>query len=559
MFILVASSDETIIQRLKKSTYLPSHAKLSKLGRKETWLSYSGENDKSDSLISKRSVNDLNDYSHDTIQNNLIKHKEMKEIRSILSVAYCRNGNFICQSDIWGAFPFFWTKSKDHFIVSDNLFLVAHLVNSSVSESGFYETLFFSKPKNSNTFYSNISATLPGQSIVLNYFNDEVFISDPIDIFKLLNVPSSESYVEKYNDIVKAFSGLNNLHISLSAGSDSTTLLAALLFNNIKPSCHSWGDKQYLELKLIKGNIKRLGLNWSVTSFENMFDNYREMNKRNTFITNGNNHTMHHAHYYSFCPNIYLFEGYLGSEFVKGELSDGMYTTVMKDILTGEKTTEVAIQYHFSELNKNELHRFTEYIMDNYGNDLSNANTENGLNGFKAHLFTFLPSKVFSPLLHHALNNNIKLYWPNFDIEFLRSVYSAGYGLMNMASIRTDYSEQKSLQPLLELNKAFKSPLMKTPLDRNVAFKDVDKPEFQYKIYKRLNQIKKRLVTYKRNLIFDQVDYRRNKEHLSVYLNDSKNDWILQRLSKPVSEINSTDVQRAIIQYAMIQDIDNCY
>jgi hypothetical protein len=559
MFVVVTTSDQKLIQKLNGSILFTSRSKVNENGIKQTWLFKSEMPDLSDSLISKRSVNDLHDYSHDSIQKKLINRNVITDVRSILSVAYCTEANFLCQTDLWGVFPFFYSRTEDHFIVSDNLFLVAHLLNSSFNEPGFYETLFFAKPKNSNTFYSDISATLPGQSITLNYSTLEVFISQPVDLYGLIKEPSSEILSVKYNEIVKAGLSFPESHISISGGSDSTTLLSALLFNGIKPVCHSWGNDQYLELLLTKEKVLNIGLELKTTSLEKMYEQYREKSKKSMFVTNGYNHTLHHPYYYSDNPDIHLFEGYLGSEFTKGELSDGMYTPVMKDILIGGKTVKEAINHHFRELEKTELARFEEYILDNYGDELVDVNTEHGFDVFKKHLYTFIPSKIFSPFFNLALDNNIKLYWPNFDIEFLRTVYSAGFGLMNMSTIRNDFNEQKSLQPLYRLNKDFQSPFMGIRLDRNVAFKDVAKSEFLFRLNKNFNLIRKKVSIYNRDLIFDQVDYRQHKDYLSDYINESSNHWISDKLSCVPREIKSTDVLRSFLQYAMIQDIDKCY
>ena len=465
----------------------------------------------------------------------------------INSFAFLISGEFFL-------FFFYYIKS-DQFIISDNLFVVAQLLNSSYSETAFYETLFFTKPKNENTFFANISTTVREQSICLTYKSGQVYITPSNDLFRLLKEPSSANLAEKYNDIIKTVNNFKDAHISLSAGSDSNTLLSALLFNNSKPTFHSWGNKQYLELQLIKSNIDILGLDWSVTSFEGMYDNYRDKNNSNMFVTNGNNHTLHQAHFYADMPGINLFEGYMGSEFAKGELSDGMYTPVMRDILTGTRSMKKSIHHHYNELAPETYRKFEEYILDNYEKEITNINTDEGFENYQRHFFTFAPSKIFSPLALLALNKGINLYWPNLDIEFLRSVYSSGYGLMHMATLRKNYSEQNSLKPLYLLNRHFNSPLMSKPLDRNVAFCDVEKTKFRFKLQKRFNIVRNKIHNFNKELITDQVDYSQHSSYLSAFINDNSKDWMSGKLSCNPDQLNSFSVLRSVIHYGMLKQV----
>lgn len=555
MFILISSSDQNLVLKQIKSSSLPIQTKVIENNESETWLFQSEINSELQSLIRMSCINDLKDYSLNDIKNNLLSNTDNPDSRTIFSLAFNTDDRFVCISDKWGLFPFYYYKKNNQFILSDNLFLIANLVNPSYNEEALFETLFFGKPKNSNTYFSDIFTTIREQRIVFTYSTGEISISSSNDLYGLLNTVSSENPAEKYNEIVKTSRFLPDCHISLSAGSDSNTLLSVLLYNKCKPVCHSWGNDKYLELQLIRKNIDRLGLEWSITSFEGMYDNYIENNRKNAFLTNGNNHTLHHAQYYSCNTNINLFEGYLGSEFTKGELSDGMYTPVMKDILTGARTMKDALRIHFKELKPETYLRFEQFILNNYEKEITNINTIEGFEGYKKHLFTFLPASVFSPIVNLAIDKGIKLYWPNLDIEFLRAVYSTGYGLMHTASLRNDYSAQKALHTLYLINKFSNSLSLGTTLDRNVSFKDVSKSASYYKVIKKLNILRKKIRYYNQDLILEQVDYREEKNYESTYLTRNTNSWLLERLSGIPSKINSASITRTIIQYEIINDI----
>lgn len=554
----MVTEDRTLYSKTKKLGILSASQRISSSNNKDIWLFKSDKLAKEDRLISFRSINDLNDYSHDEIIFRIIKKEPDPDFyRSIISSAYLSTDNCLGQTDYWGMFPFFYYESVQTLIISDNLFLITKIIDAEFSLNAFYETLVFNKPKLLNTFFDGIYSTLPGQSFNYEIKSNKFCLGQSFDLFEKLTTTSEKKFVDEYNDIVNTAKKMNNIHLSLSSGSDSSTLLSGLLFNNIKPVCLTWGSVNYLEVQVLKSMINRLNLEWKIIPFNDLFTDYDNTNQRNMFITSGYNHTLHHAYYYSLNRGINLFEGYLGSEFIKGELSDGMYTPVMADIIIRNMSIKDALKLHFINLKPKIYVEFKDYIIDNFNEELINVNTDKGFMAYLKHFYSFGPSKIFSPISQLANYYNIKLYWPNLDPSFLRAVFSSGHGMKNQISIRNDFKEYTALKPIYELNRTFNSPLMKHKLDRNVSFADIGKPQIQFYLHKSFNRLFKKIRFIGKELIHHQVDYRSHLQFIQKHIKNGAPSWIYDKLSNNYDGLTSKDMRRTIVHFSMLQDIDN--
>jgi hypothetical protein len=355
--------------------------------------------------------------------------------------------------------------------------------------------------------------------------------NNPYDLLFNTNEPDNnyvDSFIEYFNNF-KQSDVSNNTGISLSGGSDSRTVLSGLMYTGKYFETYSWGGSEYLETYKIKKLADKLSLKNTLIEYEELAAYYDKYLAQGVFLTNGMLTAVHQYYYYTKLPeNINLFEGYLGSEFVKGELSDGMIKQVYYDIVKNNLTLTESLDKHLGDLGGDMKKRMSEYIGNTFGDSFENVDTDTGKRKFQEYLIEFIPSRVFSGIINHGIALGVNYYLPFFSPEILRKLFNAGYGIKNNISLRKDFpGTEKIIEVQSKIVKKINPDIFSSLLDRNVKFSEYNLPLFisgnlrKYRNYKDKQKIKKLPVT-------EQVDYKNiaknsdfNKMEINNYIKDT--------------------------------------
>jgi hypothetical protein len=477
---------------------------------------------------------------YDNIQGGIVKHSYLNSKNNTISTTnasniskYSRHTNWIDQhelhsfvivdddkitltSDPLGVFTIYYFELNGTVILSDNIFLIANILEANISIEALFDSVIFKKPFGKNTWYERIYCLQAGE--VANYiFNnghftvmggtnwEELFYSPQKDYIKAFS-----TYFEEYAANIFA-----PIILALSAGSDSRTVLAGLLNNNENILCLSWGGSDYLETQRIKRLVKEFDLNWKLIDFSLLIEKYEYFTRKSLFDSNGLMPASHLYYFKSQTPSgSHIFEGYGGSEFVKGELSEGMYTPLQYEIIVNNRSLEDALHILYGDLPNSILQHMWNYYTSNYSQYIEPINSDKGRRIFLEYLFRTLPAKIFGGIFGTAKKFDLQLYEPYFSPHILSSIFSNKMGVVWNNSIAPDFSGPvKALKPQALILKQIHPSLYTSVLDRNVKYSEWD--DFNLTIYiKRKVRSQLDKLVYRNSQMRDQVDYQRIKKPL---------------------------------------------
>lgn len=510
LFIFTDKPDNyTELKNLPSIFYL----KIKKKSENKNLKIYTGKKS-GDSLLFEGLINKFN--GHDN------KH-------TLRSYAEFDSDKLICQSDMLGVQTHYYYHSNNTTIISNNILLIAYLIKDDYSFQSVAEALMFKKPRRSNTWFKNIKCLRAGDILTFDIQENKLKISNNNDLYNFLfnAVTDNKDYIDYFIDYFDRFrkSGIeDNIGLSLSAGSDSRTVLSGLMYTGKEFSTYSWGGSEYLETFKIKKIVNKLSLKNKIIDYKDLADNYDSYLREGIFLTSGLLTAVHQYYYYSRLPeNINLFEGYLGSEFVKGELSDGMFTEIYSDIVKNNLTLKEAFNKHFPDLEDDIKNNITEYLSDTFTDSFKDINTDAGKSKFQEYLVEFIPSRVFGGLINHGTALGINYYLPFFSPVNIANIFNAGYGIKKNISLRNDFPGSLNIiEVQSKIVKKLNPDIYMSLLDRNVKFSEYRYPLFllknlrKYRNFKDKQRIKKLPVT-------EQVDYkniRKNSKYNTVLSND---------------------------------------
>lgn len=497
-------------------------------------------------------INDINDYQQDNVKISCAKSKD-----SLVSYATIDNNVIILETDFWGIQNHFYYIDSDTFIASNNIFIVKSILDKKITFDieSIYEYLFFGAPLNDKTWFSGINCLKPGQSISYSLNTEKLKISAPINFQEELMKPAcsiieaSDYYYKNVKNVIRD----KPVCLSLSAGSDSQSILAGLNYYKYNVRCVTWGEDNYLEKDRVKLLIENLSLASSFIPISKFRIDHQEYFLRGSFVTNGFMNPLR-THYYEIyqkdikCNNY--FEGILGSEFVKGEISiPTMTSTLMKEVISDKKTVEQVIEKYYAELTTEFKSKFVQYIQDVHSNYLIDINTRNGLNNYAIYAFQFIPSKIFSGLIL-LIKDNRKVYYPYLNQKILNSVFWNGYGIVNTNSISNKFNHRlKSIVPESIIVQKYNKNIFVNVLDRGISFKDALNNEIILKAKKMKSKIKAR-ISYDESKFGGQIDNLEIKRKLIVNAANISNPIL--PLNKRSDNIN---ISKALITY---ECLDKC-
>jgi len=426
-------------------------------------------------LLYFSSLNDVKDYSLERLPSHLAQSSV-----TLISYAKVDEDCFSAATDFWGIQNHFYYQSDDTFGISNNVFLLKSVISeaSSFSKESLFDYLFFSAPLGARTWYSGIHCLFPGQRLQYRIASHELMLSNHSEFDSAFSMPSKsivESAAEFYEKVKKAVDG-ELTYLSLSSGSDSRLILAALRHFGFNFRCTCFGTEHYAEKEQITDLAEKFHIPLDFLPFseyETKFEHYflEGMKRSNGFL---NPLRTHYVEYYSKLPQQgNYFEGILGSEFVKGEISCPTMTSwPMKEIIADGQIVKDVIEKYYGGLDEKFKTQFKQYVQDTYSDLLVDINTKRGLKSYAGYLFDFIPSKVFSGLIL-LVKDKLKAYYPYLHPSILAAVFQQNYGIKAYASIAKKHPlPSKTIFPQALIVKEFDKELFTSKLDRGVSFRD---------------------------------------------------------------------------------------
>ena len=438
-------------------------------------------------LIFFQSINDLGDYNLSNISTEMLNGKFLSiNWESLISLSNINADVFSCITDYWGILNHYWFKSENTFICSNNIFLVSALIKPKLDKEALYEYLFFNAPRKNKTWFENVNCLLPGQQLIYDKKNCSIKLSSGTDFSNLFTSNNKANPVKEIKTFFQSIQArekrISQNKIALSAGSDSRTILACLRYFNMNPYAISFGRKDMVETQKVENLTHNLNIPWQLVSLEGFEKNFDNLFRKGTFITNGylNPLRTHYVVLYDHLnENDALFEGILGSEFVKGEEAIGsMISLPHLDVITENSTIRISIEKYYSSLPNNFKNAMIEYISSQYQYELLDVNSSEGFESYQQFMLEFIPSRIFGGLISLLLENRVFPYYAFLSPSILKAIFNKGFGISSSASPRKDFvGPTKSLMAEALIVKALDSKIYNSLLDRNVRFKHTSYPD----------------------------------------------------------------------------------
>lgn len=436
---------------------------------------------------------------HSSVINNQLKIGETyslipdavidNDFDSLITQSYYKNNEFVVISDYFSIFNHYYFDNGQTFIASNNIFLIAKLLELDIDETAYYETLFFRYPKGSRTFFNGINCLKPFQHIVHTPHKGLV-LSQGIELsnlyFKHQDDPLDD--VKKYFTQIKPHLNPEKTFLSFSGGTDSMTVLAALLNEEIDFSLLSFFGHNNWDTHRIKSLADKIKvpLNF-LHSYQNI-----SLNDDLTYIllTNGYSPSTHFYKFYQQLPEASsIFDGY---SILLGDWSDAFLYPPYKQVLKGDNPVKVVNEYLFG-FNKDFKKNMIEFLMNHHKEKLINGNTEEALISMQRYSLDFVPSRILSGVFSISDHFGHQSFSFFLTRKFLNFIYSNKYGVFDTFSARHDYTKKPVKLPLAILTKEMNKMVYKLKMDHGYSFRDMlENPEkLNYK--SKINSYKKRL------------------------------------------------------------------
>lgn len=485
------------------------------------------------------SINESISTGHGALADRMIKNgcAGSKTEHEIYSLAWLNGHHFYCNSDYMGIFTHYYYEDNNTFIASDNLLLIANLIDAQFSENGIFDAVLFKKPFGSNTWYQNIYCLTAGNILSFDMNSTKIDKIGSTDFNDLLDGSRSD-YIDSFSEIFNKIKISENMStcLSLSAGSDSRSVLAGLLNAKKKFKAYSWGGANYLETYKIRKIVQEFDLEWDLVDFAKLMNDYARYHYQSIYHSSGLSPAIHHFFYRANLPrNSYLFEGYGGSEFVKGEHSDGMYSDIFKAVIKENLSIKDSIARHFPGANASTLSNLTEYLSENYSQYFESINTDSGKKKFQLYLLNFLPAKIFSGIFKPSEIYGLNLIEPFFSPKILSSLFGNDLGIKENLSLRNDFAGViKSIKPEALIIKKMNPVLYKSLLDRNVRYSEWNYPSLLIKTIRKVRQQFDKIILINHR-IGSQVDYAGFEGHRKMISNRDPLSDLISTNSFPIN------------------------
>jgi hypothetical protein len=423
-------------------------------------------------------MNDQADYSiEDDVRRGLESRPFSTDSDSLVSFAHVKDGKFVAKTDLWGIQHHYFYEDPRTFICSNNCFLIAKMVNARISEKSIYEYIFYLSPVGDSSWFEGIRLLAPGQGIVYDLATHRYTLSEKADLYRELMVEPRESLVDAaagfFEKAARVLRGKKIL-LSLSAGSDSRTILSGLLKSGLDFSTVSFGGDNFLETLAIEKIVKRRGLKWRIINFADLLADWTESFHSASLLTNGliNAFRVHYWHYYRELGADALFEGFVASEFVKAEIAIGSVASECHvDVIRNGVPVGEALAKSHPFLSSEFRKRIEEHILVRDRLTLEPIESPAGKREFARLMFEFVPTRVFNPI--HALGcANLNIYNPFLSRRILRPLFRS-YGVVKYSTLSKNWPGPiRAIKPECLIVKQFDPTLYGMRIDREVSYKE---------------------------------------------------------------------------------------
>ena len=423
-------------------------------------------------------INDQKDYSVETeIQRLLTNGGAPADSESLLSFAHAADNRFVAASDLWGIQHHCYYHDDDSFLCSNSLFLLSSILGSRLSEAALFEYLFFNFPMRETTWFDNIRMLGPGRAVVFDWGTRKLTITPPVDLYQRMTALAEDTDPASaaaafFGKVAKAL-GEEKACIGLSAGSDSRTVLSGLLKYGLLDHAVSFGREDFAETHAIKRFTGEMGIR---SVFHNLPDLHTDWNDsfiRGEIVTNGLLHPsrVHYVKHYGQVKGTAWFEGYLGSEIVKGEIAAAVASTHHAAVIRDNRAVRDVVNSDFGFLPSEFRSKMESSISNAHQALLTPIESNEGKKQFASFIFDMCPSKVFGGLINLA-GRRMKTYYLFLSPRVIRTL-GTRYGVVGYNSLLRSFPGGiKDIVPEAEIVKRFDTRLYESRLDRLVSFKE---------------------------------------------------------------------------------------
>jgi hypothetical protein len=517
VYCFVATKSPEIISKIRKNS-INEWNELKSEDDYNVFLYVNHFSAKEKGLISFSVINDFADYDVSQIFKKLMNGEFVSNYNSdsLISLSCVDKHHFSCITDFWGIMTHYWFQSDDTFICSNNIFMISGIIDGHIDQDALYDYLFFNAPRKDKTWFKDIKCLLPGQQLIFDIEKNSVKLSkinDFSNLFKSSELNIFKAVEEFFSKAKNKIGSSSTNTIALSSGTDSRTVLACLRHFDMKPNAISFGRNDMVETYKINKFINNIKIPWQLVHLDGFEIRFDELFSKGNFISNGLLNPFR-THYMTFYNQIKqgnsLFEGILGSEFIKGEIAiDAMTSCLHRDVITDGILISEAIEKYYPELPTNEKESFARYIESTYGKELIDINSSEGLRCYQQFAYEFIPSKIFGGMIAIVLANGISPYYPFLSPKILSSVLRNRCGIGSSVSLRKDFPGPiKCLRAEAEIVKYTDRQIFTSLLERNIRFKDVSYPLFLARM-KNIYHIITDDIKTKKQLTAGQIDNRK--------------------------------------------------
>ncbi len=357
---------------------------------------------------------------------------------SLLSCARLQGDVFGCCTDFWGLQQHYWHHAGDTFIASNNAFVVAHLLQAGLDDRSVDEYLFFLAPQAERTLFAGIKCLLPGQTLRYRRTSGRVELSSPVlpsetlltgDSLLTGDNPAPEfpsQFLAFFEQVQTAVSPGRTV-VGLSSGTDSTAVLAGLRHAGTDVSACTFGLPHYFEARRVARLSRDLGLDSHLVPLLTAAE-WRQGLHRSSFWSSGqvNPLRLHYNKFYEAIPGgSALFEGTLGSQFVKGDFPLGSAVAEAHGhVLTGRGDVSDAVAVHLAALPEELRARIAGTVSAHHQSSLPSLRTPGGQRKFQTYALDNIVYHMFGgPLVLAA--DRLQLYLPYLSRGFLGHLFRA--------------------------------------------------------------------------------------------------------------------------------------
>lgn len=513
-------------------------------------------------IISCFYINDQADYDLHRISSQLLQGEFARDSLgdSLVSLSCSNEKRFACLSDFWGLTTHYWHRSEETFACGSNAMLVANIAESAFSKEALYEYLFYSWARRDRTWFTNVSCLRPGQQMIFDLERRTMQLSAGTNFQEFLEptsrdlIAAVETFFHRANHRIGP--ECTN-YLTLSAGSDSRTVLACMRAFRMRPHAVSFGRYDMLETRAVTELTHSLHIPWLYVDMEGFEEKFEELFIEGTFFSSGLLNPLR-THYVWMYNHIRrgntLFEGILGSEFAKGEIAvPALAAHPYHDVVVKGASVAASVDAHYPQLPAEFRRTMTAYLEETFGSELLAVDTKQGERAFQTYLLEDIPCKVFSAIISIVKANSISPYYPFLSPSLIHAIFNNNAGMRRSLSVRRDFiGPIKCLKAEARIVRHMDKEIYGSTLDRNVSFKEVLAGGRSARVHKRARDLGRKITS--RHLMGGQIDVSKLLVALRDHISGSHLDVLPMKRS---DALENEMLARASINYSCIRGISD--